>query len=423
MRVCNFRILYFFVFFLFISIATYSQQKKYTFFFNETSLTEVIKEVSKVSGVNILYNPVILPENIRITGKFKDLTVFQALDTLFLHTQVAYKFYKKDILLYKLPDEVKETHKYTKPEITKTNTHEKHNGIITDTITYSIVTYDTVVIKQSEISKILVRDTIKVYDTVKIVQKIIKPVNFYRPADKTFAIGVFMSQGYLNSNLKLSLPKEDTTGIVKSTLAVQNSSAFGASFIYRNKSWLIETGISLTKLKYTFDYSTVFNQTVTRIDTIDKYYTSIVNNDTVWVYITEEKKVETSTLKNYLSDLSYKYLSIPLIVGYSKVVGNFTFDVKGGIVFNYYLGSKGSYLTILQDSTFQVDQSKAPGAGYSMDAFGAACIDYFLNEKVHIYTQPFISYTSFSGNTKNSSYYFNNFQIGLQVGFRYLFKL
>ncbi len=61
------------ILFLNITGFCYSQQPTLNFNFNNTPLSEVIKEISKQSKINILYNPNILPANVKISGTYKNM--------------------------------------------------------------------------------------------------------------------------------------------------------------------------------------------------------------------------------------------------------------------------------------------------------------------------------------------------------------
>ncbi len=409
------------IIFIHLSCLCFSQKGKYNFSFQDVGLDAVIKELSNQSKVNILYNPNILPNNVKINGNFKNLTLKQALDTFLNQTQILYKFYKKDIVLYRKNEEIKETHQIYKPDPQKKNGTDKIRETITDTVTYAVVTHDTVVTILNDYVKVPVMDTIKVYETIQVVKKVIRPVNEYKPKQESLIAGLSFSEGMFFSNIHMEDPKKDSSGIINASIHEKQGNGLGINLIYRNKKIMIETGVSLSKTKYTFNYTHPTIGFITVLDTIDKYYTGIAGEDTTWVYITEEKQVKQVTEKIYYSDLVYQYISVPILFGYNLTKKNFTFEFKGGVLCNFYIGSKGSYLNISPNNEITVEDSKAPNSFALLGAFGALGIDYYLNKQFHIFTQPSISWTALPLGKKNAAYYTTDLQIGIHVGIRYYF--
>ncbi len=261
----------------------------------------------------------------------------------------------------------------------------------------------------------------KVYDTVKIVQRVKQPYLSYNPKFPSFSGGITISGGIFNPAIHVNHPDADSAQLIKSSLQAKSYSNFGINFKYNTESWLIEAEIGLSKRKYTFDYSWDQTETVTRIDTIDKYYTNINGSDTTWVYVTEDRLVDLTTRNRYVSDLNYNYLNVLVCVGYNKFFSRISLEFKGGILFNYYMGSSGTYLTISPENKLLVEKSKAPDSDFSIDVYAAMAIDYPVTDKIHIFAQPAVSYTGFSGGYKQKAYYFKTFQAGLKTGIRYYF--
>src|ERR1035437_9659411 len=385
---------YLIILFIHISGLCYSQQKRYNFTFKDARLEIVIKELSSQSKINILYNPGILPGTVKITGSFKNLTLNNALDTFLHHAQILYKFYKGDIVLYKNNENIKETHQIYKPIIQKNNGSDKPHETVTDTVIYTIITHDTVVTKLTDYVKVQLNDTVRVYDTTKVIQKVLKPVDYYKPPKHSLIAELSFSKGAVFSNFKMADSKKDFSNLIRSSIKAKSGSSIGANFVYRNKNMMIEGGIALSKYQFSFAFTKQTDEFITVTDTIDKYYTTIVQGDTTWVYVTKERQLERIAERKYLSDLSYQYLSVPILVGYTQVVKNFTLEFKGGVLFNFYIQSKGLYVNISDSSVISVESSKAPGSIIILGAYGALGIDYYLNKKVHIFAQPFINWNA-----------------------------
>jgi hypothetical protein len=407
---------------LFIHLSPcFSQQKRYNFTFKDARLEVVIKELSNQSKINILYNPGILPSTVKITGTFKNITLYHALDTFLHQAQIIYKFYKGDIVLYKKNENLKEEHQLNRSNPQKKNIPEKSHETITDTVTYTIITHDTVVTKLTDYVKVQINDTVTVYDTTKVIQKVIKTVDYYKPKKKSFIMDIYFSKSAIFPNIQMAKANKKFSGNIRSSITSVSGNNVGVNFVYRNKKINFGGGIAFTKCLYSFTYTNQIDEFITVTDTIDKYYTAVVQGDTSWVYVTRERQVERLTEKKYLSDLEYRFISVPLVVGYTWIVKNFTFEFKGGVLFNFYMSSKGNYLNINEDNEISIEDSKAPGAVILLGAYGGVNIDYYLNKKVHIFTQPFINWNAVPIGKNHAAYTVTDFQIGFQAGMRYFF--
>lgn len=405
-----------------LSCLCFAQKGKYTFNFQNASIDVVIKELSNQSKVNILYNPNIVTSNVKINGTFKNLTLKQALDTFLNQAQITYRFYKKDVVLYKKNEDVKEIHQISKPDPQKKTGTDKIRETITDTVTYSVITHDTIITKLNQYVKVPVMDTIKVYDTIKIIKKVIKPVvNDYKPKQESIIAGLSFSEAMLFSNIHINNSRKDSSGIIKSSLRETQGNGIGLNLIYKNKSLMIETGISISKTKYTFNYTNPVISYITFLDTIDKYYTGVVGNDTTWVYIIEEKPLKQVSEKTYYSNLVYQYISVPILFGYNLSSKNFTFEFKGGVLCNFYIGSRGYYLNISPDNQIEVEDTKAPNSFALIGVFAAVGMDYFMNKQYHIFMQPSVGWTALPLGKKSAAYYTSDLQIGIHFGLRYYF--
>jgi hypothetical protein len=407
-----------FVLFLHFAIHGYSQQKKYSFIFKDAPLETVIREIANQSKNNILYNPAILPHGVRITGTYRNLTLKQALDSFLRPSQVYYRFYKGDIVLYRKNEEVKETHRIPMP-VNKVPVRET----ITDTVTFSIITFDTIVSQVKEYVKVPVYDTIRVnvYDTVRIKQPVPVSSFSYKSKQSGFILGASFAHAFMFSKLEASDSMGKLSAELNSALKENSSNNLGLSFIYKNTNWMFESGVYWTKHKYTFNYSTLFKETVMVTDTTDKYYTHINGLDTTWVYVIQERQEERSTEKAYYSDFNYQFIAVPLLAGYTSTVRNVTFEFKAGMVFNFYFRSKGYYLKSLANNNIGIEEGAAPNAGLTLSLMGAAAIDYYLNKQFHLFGQPFVTWDALPLTGRNAEYKTTTLQIGLQAGIRYYF--
>ncbi|HEY4784745.1 MAG TPA: STN domain-containing protein [Bacteroidales bacterium] len=398
----------------------YAQQTRYSYSFKDADLSEVVKEVSHQAKINILYNPNILRTSVKISGDFRNLTVTQALDTFLRNTQVTYKLFKKDIVLFKKNEEIKENHKITQPVNVPRSISEKSHPSFTDTIIYSLITHDTVVTTLTDYVKIQVKDTVKVYDTIEVIRKIIKPITDYRPRKKAYVVGISSSIASLFPTFKTTGQGKDFEATLKSSYSGKNSRNIALNFLYLKENLLIETGLGITTNTYNLNYREQIPGFVIYKDTIDKYYTVGTGMDTTWVYVTQDRRVETNSTNHYSSEVQCRYITLPLLIGYPLIKRNLTMEFKGGVIFNYFINSRGYYLNI-GDTAISVESKKLPGAWLNIGVMGATAFDYYLNEKIHVYAQAFANWDALPIRQKNVFQYATNLKLGLQIGIRYFF--
>ncbi len=77
----------------------------------------------------------------KFPGPIKTWTLHQALDKFLAHTGVLYKYFKKDIVLFKEDEVVDEKHNTSRNEPSREYVPDKIHVIITDTVTYSVINF------------------------------------------------------------------------------------------------------------------------------------------------------------------------------------------------------------------------------------------------------------------------------------------
>jgi hypothetical protein len=409
--------IYLIIFLFYLPAHCYSQQL-FTFKFQNTDLKDVIKEISHQAKVNILYNPNVISSNITVSGSFKSLTLKLALDTFLKKNQILYKFYKNDIVLYKRNEEVKETHQ-PRTLLTKNIRSDKNQEVFTDTVKYIVIAHDTVITKLTSYVKIPVNDTIRVYDTVKVVQKINKPVNqneFRTPA-KAFIMEVSGMKDIFSSTFHFPDLRVSLADTIKSSVKDQGSTGVCIDFIYRNKRLIFETGVRYKRNNYLFDFSYVNLSTTSIVDTIETYKT-YSETDTIVNYITKVTNTTVQSITRYYSNFTYQYLSVPVLFGYCTSGKKVNLEFKGGLLCNFYIGSKGMHIKT-ENNKISVENSKAPEVGMSLGLMAALGADFLLNERAHLIASPFASSTFISLDKKKP--YTTDFHFGIQFGIRYYF--
>lgn len=396
----------------------FSQHQRFNFSFSSVPVTEAISEISKQTKINFLYNPSIFQDDFLISGQYTNLTVTEILDTILRHSSIGYKLYKKDIVLFRNNERVLNHHKVSNQSVREGIATRKR---IIDSVTYSIITYDTLVTNETRIQHIPVYDSITVYDTINVIRKINAAKLVYQPNKKTFIAGLSMIQGMMRTHIDMPNIDDEVEKELKGCISEKSSNGLLFSFIYRNSPWQLESGLAITRNKYSFEYNEKNSGFITQIDTIDRYYTGITGYDTLWVYVTEERQIETIVEKKYTSLVSLYYISLPVLFGYSYTRRNITNEIKLGILAQFYCGSKGDYLVPNMNNELIVSNSRMAAPEFSMDIFGGLCIDYFLDNHLHLAFQPTITYGAFGYNNKKPDYAFKNLQAGFQLGLRYYF--
>jgi hypothetical protein len=207
----------------------------------------------------------------------------------------------------------------------------------------------------------------------------------------------------------------------------------------RGRNFLIESGLSFLKISQKAKYQTqdisyklrttweYRDSSYTKIDTIDSYY-QIVGSDTSWFYVTQTATVNlhdstpTTHIDTLREDLAhkfsnrYKYLEIPLIVGYSFNKGRFTTSVKAGVINSFLWKAYGKSIS---------GNSKNDIYTFTHDDFPAIRFDgylgletrYFIGSRYFVFGEAFYrqSFGPFI-NRNNISYHFNSYGLKLGAG-------
>lgn len=377
-----------FILLLFILLSNYcfAQQTRLSFQLNDVTLSEAIKKVSVQYKVNIIYNSTILQKTAKVSGNFKNKTIFEVLDILLTETPIVYKIHKNVIILCLKNDVVNESHQLSRP--VASNAQDAKRYTITDTVVYSIVSHDTIVTRLTDYVKVQVNDTVTIYDTVKVVKNIFKAVAKPKSKKSSWGIGASLGVGFPISKIYSKQLDAFSTQLVNTSTQSWMVRSATIDFFYRYMRFEFETGVGIISKSSSFRFST----------------------------ITDSSSVENK----YVSEQNFQHLSVPFLVGYSMPYKKIILKAKGGILFQNYLNSSGEYL-VSQNNVFLVERKTAPEANYSMGFVVAIGAEYVFNEKIGISIQPYFHSIPFAFPQTTTLYYSLSSQFGTKLGIRYFF--
>ena len=163
------------------------------------------------------------------------------------------------------------------------------------------------------------------------------------------------------------------------------------------------------------------------IDTIDSYY-QIVGSDTSWIYITESNTINlsdssysivTDTLKDEKSHTfsnRYKYIEIPLIIGYSINNGRFTTSLKAGVITSFLWNAQGKSITGQSaNDIYSITHDDFPSV--RLDLYSAIETRYLIRTRYFIFGEAYYRQTVSPFTKQNHiSYRFNSYGLKLGAG-------
>ncbi len=271
---------------------------------------------------------------------------------------------------------------YSQNQVDKSNSGDfKYDTIINsngDTIIEQIVyEYDTIAVPG---------DTIKHQDTLVIT--------VYDTTKTEYSVGLYYAPSYFYNRYSASIP--ENLKLMEDTYSPEWNYSFGGYFGVKRKNWTLQTGISYSRYKERFNYTTydisIDSIDVLIYDTLDSYY--VVNgNDTDWVYITDtnyEKQadsVNTPVTNKYLN--KYLYFEIPLIIGYEiNKEKKLSYTVKAGTIFGIFYKAEGK--TFLFDDNNKVYELKdnSPFVKMNISLFFGLGFNYHISDKISLMVEP-----------------------------------
>ena len=419
--------------------------KKFDVSFENTSLEEVFNELSKLSGFNFSFNANLLPLSEKVNLKMTNISLNQILKILLDKYQVDFKEISNQVIIYSVN---KPSYEIVK---TKTNDHldlkpgnsiqsvSKKEEVITKKIIYdtirmkvtdTIKIYDTVrriindTIKHIDVTKIHKYDTVKIYDTIKIYKKpeVKQLPKRNIPVVITYPFFTYeiSASGQLSS---YALKNNDSVTNIFNQIKAVKSPGIGfnidASLNFNLKHLVFQTGLEYNYRSENWDYSSKIKGGYYTKDTVSKYYTEIHGTDTVWVYITRDKWIETLTISKYKTRLNYHYLSIPFIAGYRYNFKKASIEVKGGIISSFFLMTNGEGV-FNKDSLVveSVNNKKISFTKVNFSTYFAINFNFAIFTNTFFLIEPYF-YWNLNSIYKKSFFYSQKFEyLGIKVGIR-----
>lgn len=289
-------------------------------------LTEVLRDIEKLTNIRFTFNSSIIPENELISVSIQQQTLSDAL-SIILKNKYSYKLYGNQILITEPPIQnltkaTAQDLKPTKPITTKPQQQKKPNNVV-DTIRI----YDTVRTQITDTITVQVYDTI-LYTQSKFKKAYEKPVTFLTYGLQTGSImSIPITSGALNRTYKQTLQKADYIGIGSSkTISARYTKqdvTYSASLQYSN----IAFGNSFTSTTFINDGNATYTDTLwywkyTKLFTYYKFNSTgdsvaITVYDSLYTYTLKENPKKIEVTENVTSHISLQYVSIPLELGYA----------------------------------------------------------------------------------------------------------
>lgn len=324
------KLLFIYCIFCFCSTVGYSQtdilSTKISYSATNKPLTEVLRDIEKLTNIRFTFNSSIIPETETVTITVTQQNIDEVLNII-LRNKYNYKLFGNQILITEnvTTSQLKPQLQEPKSTIKQTTPKPKPKPI------FDIIrVYDTV---RTQITDTL---TVKVYDTIIYTETKYKKA--YEKPLSTLSFGLYtgsllsipITTGAINSKYKKILQKSDSYGIGNSkTACVQyrkQDVLYSLAFQYTN----IVFANNFTSKTYINDGSTTYTDTLwywkyTKLFTYYKFNSSgdsvaITVYDSVYTFTLKEnpKKIELTDIVN--SRISLQYLSIPIELGYTFTV-------------------------------------------------------------------------------------------------------
>jgi len=335
------------LFIYFFSESIFSQsalQTKIDIQLTDINIVNSIKKISEISKINFTYDPAILPNNI-VNKSFKDQSLYVILSNLLNEYNIGFDELSEQIILYKMPpkfisaDTVQMQKETVKANFIKINNNklkkiEKNNN--TDT--------NKIIIKKTDTIYIAKYDTLILYDTITFIQKdTIKKLKKSCLFDSIYKKPLNTKNLYISIDLlgsselgNIQLSAKNNNKVFTNELKEKNSSIRGYSVMglanFQFSNFIMQTGLGYKNItqKINFIKQTPGGYYIN--DTIEKYYTSVQNQDTNWLYVFNEKWIETSIISEHKTSLSFHYMQVPLFIGYSLRIKNLSIGINTGII-------------------------------------------------------------------------------------------
>jgi hypothetical protein len=421
-------------------------EKKIDVQFENTNLVSAIKIVSTLSEVNFTYNPSIIPGK-TITGSFQDQSIKYILADILSGLEISFVELSGQIILYRpdegfgfLPKRIAELSQDTLPakELPqikipvfppkKTETETADTIFIHHYDTVYFVKHDTIVRIQKDtlVVEIIKTDTIILQDTATVFDKI-----YLNQAKKNHDawFSAELSFSY-QPNINYTITDDDNQLFSESlSERIKISKVQGYSIMAQLNAqfsrFSVQTGLGINQLTQHFEHINESFGGYNVNDTIETYYT-LQNTDTNWVYVTEERWIETSEIIKNTTKVNSQSLHIPLILGYSIRVKNFSFELGAGFHTEIPLQRE---ISVYFDTTnfsmseeYDINNLRLKIRSLSFSYSASLSINYLLNKNLCFVIRPYYYANITSFYRKGEPLQQKNSYLSIYLGLRYYFR-
>ncbi len=242
---------------------------------------------------------------------------------------------------------------------------------------------------------------------------------------------LFLSTNNPESNSQISQVESGLQNPVVSNIGIRVEA--------RGKNLLVESGLDYMELSQKANYQTLdltFHENITwdygdssyhKIDTIDVYWQAI-GTDTFYYYQTTDSIIYlfdstfTTKFDTTREDIThrfsnrYKYLEIPLVVGYGFNRGRWTTSAKAGIIGSFLWKAKAQSIAgYSKNDVYSFTHDDFPTV--RIDLYSALEVRYFIGSRYFVYGEAFYrrSYNPFI-KRNNIQYHFKSYGLKLGAG-------
>lgn len=224
-----------------------------------------------------------------------------------------------------------------------------------------------------------------------------------------------------------------------------NTVSAGINFNYQSNRIIYQTGLYFTQFGEKFNYYNTYNNvdsvsrhlyqsgskfnidstlsiSVDSLNALDTsyYYTYNVvwNNvyDTLMLYHVDSLKEKKLSYRN-----KYRYIEVPLILGYQTTIRNFTFGLKGGVIAGMFINSSGRTLDYYDYSKTQDINTSMPNVLPHFTSYFAVSVDYKINNNLSAIFEPYYRHSLYSMYSKLNPINQKFYVYGTKLGLRYEF--
>jgi hypothetical protein len=225
-----------------------------------------------------------------------------------------------------------------------------------------------------------------------------------------------MEKNILTPNLGLNLKYHVNNWFVQSGLTYAE---YGENRNYTNNIEMHDTsGYSKQNINEYYSYDSVgFYIDPSNPTVVITLYDAIKHSDTSYSWISEDSLYYEH--HNIYAQNRFRYIEIPLMVGYEFRFKNLGLEVSTGVSFGFRVNSSGKFLDS-NNELIDINKSNSPYSNTMMNYLLSVGVKYHLTNRFSIIAQPTYKTNISSLFSSGATTSYNNF--GLNVGLNYTIK-